>query len=74
MHMNFSDQIRSAVRRSGITRYRIASEAGVDEASLCRFLQGSGVTTTTLDALAKVLRLSVASKGPSKHLLKKYRT
>lgn len=67
--MTFSDQVRSAIRRSGLSRYRLAQESGVDQACLCRFLQGSGVTTTTLDALAKVLRLSVEMTGPTKAVL-----
>ncbi len=70
--MTFSDQIRTAVRQSGVSRYRLAQETGVDQASLCRFLQGDGLTTTTLDALAKVLRLSVEVKGPRAALLKRY--
>ncbi len=70
--MTFSDQIRAAVRRSGVSRYRLSHEAGVDAASLCRFLQGDGLTTTTLDALARVLRLSVEVKGPRAALLKRY--
>jgi len=71
--MTFSAQIRAAIRRSGITRYRLAQESGVDEASLSRFMSGSGITTTTLDAMAKVLRLSVEMKGPTKAALNKPR-
>ena len=71
--MNFSNQIRRAILDSGLSRYRIALESGVEEASLCRFMQGGGVTTTTLDAVGKVLRLSVGSKGPSKQVLNKRR-
>ncbi len=70
--MKFSDQIRAAVRKSGVSRYRLAQETGVDQASLSRFLKGEGLTTTTLDALAKVLRLSVEAKGPRASLLERY--
>jgi len=71
--MIFSDQIRTAIRRSGISRYRLAVEADVDQASLSRFMAGSGITTTTLDAIAKVLRLSVEMKGPTKAVLNRQR-
>ena len=70
--MSLSDQIRSAIRRSGISRYRLAVEADVDQASLSRFMAGSGITTTTLDAIAKVLRFVVTMKGPRKALLRKH--
>lgn len=70
--MSFSDQIRRAIRDCGLSRYRIAEEAGVEQASLSRFMAGSGITTTTLDAIARVLRLEVTMKGPTKALLKKH--
>ena len=72
LHMKFSDQIRTAIRRSGLSRYRLAIESGVDEASLTRFLQGTGVTTTTIDALSKVLHLEVSMKGPRKTLIRRH--
>ena len=68
----FSDQIRRAIRDCDLTRYRLAQESGVEEASLSRFMKGSGITTTTLDAIARVLRLEVTMKGPTKALLKKH--
>ena len=67
--MTFSDQIRRAIRDCGLTRYRLAQEAEVEQASLSRFMAGSGVTTTTLDAIAKVLRLEVTMKGPTKAVM-----
>ena len=44
----------------------------MDQASLCRFLQGDGITTTTLDALARVLRLRLDAQGPRTALLKRH--
>ena len=67
--MTLSDQVRKAIRQSGLSRYRLALESGVDEASLSRFMAGSGITTTTLDAIAKVLRLEVTMKGPTKAVM-----
>ena len=67
--MSFSNQVRRAIRDCGLTRYRLAQEAGVEQASLSRFMAGSGVTTTTLDAVAKVLRLEVTMKGPTEAVI-----
>ena len=64
-----STQVRRAIRDCGLTRYRIAQESGVEQGTLARFMAGSGVTTTTLDAIAKVLRLEVTMKGPTKAVL-----
>jgi len=71
--MRFSDQLRKAVSTSGLTRYRIAQEAKISQASLSRFMAGSGLTTKTLDALADVLRLRVEMKGPRAAVLRKDR-
>ena len=56
--MTFSDQLRRAIRASKLTQYRIAEEADIHRALLWRFMRGeTGITTTTLDAPARVLRL-----------------
>lgn len=71
--MDFSDQLRSAIRDSKLTQYRIAEEAGVHRALLWRFMRGeTGLTTTTLDALARVLRLRLDAQGPRASLLRKH--
>ena len=69
--MSFTDQVRRAIQRSGITRYRLSVESGVDQAALSRFMNGTGVTTLTLDALAEVLRMKVEAKGPRVELLRR---
>tara|TARA_R110002126_G_scaffold86474_19_gene208808 strand:- start:86 stop:304 length:219 start_codon:yes stop_codon:yes gene_type:complete len=71
--MTLSDQIRAAINNSGISRYLLAQEAGIRESSLTRFMQGHGITTTTLDTVAHVLRMSIETKGPRAALLKKAR-
>jgi len=70
--MSLSDQIRRAVDRSGLTLYRIAAEAGVQHASLSRFMRGSGATTKVLDAVAEVLRIEITFKGPRQALIRKH--
>ena len=62
-----SDQIRDAIRNSGLTCYAISQQTGVDKSVLSRFMNAkSGLTTATLDDLAGVLGLTlqVGRAGP----------
>jgi transcriptional regulator with XRE-family HTH domain len=60
--IRFSDQIRRAVDSSGLSRYRICKEAGIDQATFSRFMSGKvGMALPTLDALADVLGLDVVA-------------
>lgn len=60
----FLEQIREAVRTSGMSRYYLAQQSGVDEASLSRFVRGkSGLSMESLDAVAEVLGLGVTARG-----------
>lgn len=60
-----SDAVRRAIEKSGVTRYRICREAGIDQASISRFMAGkTGLTTASLDRLADVLGLDVVARGP----------
>ena len=64
-----SDGIRKAIDNSGVSRYALAKAAGVEQATLSRFMRGkAAITTTTLDALAKVLGLRIVAEGPVKTL------
>ena len=61
-----SDQIRAAVDDSGMSRYRICLETGIDQASMSRFMAGkAGLTLDRIDRLAALLDLRVVS-GPGK--------
>ena len=60
--IRFSDQIRQAVDSSGLSRYRICKEAGIDQATFSRFMSGKvGMALPTLEALADVLGLDVVA-------------
>ena len=60
-----SDQIRQAIDASGVSRYAICKQIGLDQALLSRFMQDrSGLSVQTLDALADVLGLDVVARGP----------
>ena len=58
-----SDQIRQAVEQSGLTRYRISKETGLDEGSLSKFVAGKvGLSLANLDKLADVLGLDIVAR------------
>jgi len=63
---SFSDQLREAIERSGVSRYRIAREADVDEGQLCRFMAGEGLSLRSIDALAEYLGLDLIARPKQK--------
>ena len=72
--MAFSDSIKKAIDSCGLTRYRIAAEAGVPPSSISRFMSGQfALTTDTLDKIAPVIGLEVRCRGARKELLRKPR-
>jgi ribosome-binding protein aMBF1 (putative translation factor) len=65
-HDKLTDQIRRAIDESGVSRYRLWKETGIDQATLSRFMAGkAGMTLKSLDVLADALRLRVVA-GRSK--------
>jgi transcriptional regulator with XRE-family HTH domain len=58
--IKLSDQIRQAVDRCGLSRYRIAKELGVAESTMSRFMSGQGLSMENLDALADLIGLDIA--------------
>jgi hypothetical protein len=54
-----SDQIREVIRQSARTNYAIAKDMGVAPSVVHRFMNGSGMSTSSLDHLARVLGLRV---------------
>jgi transcriptional regulator with XRE-family HTH domain len=66
MSTKLSDQIRDAVKDSGMTKYRIAAATGVQQSSLSRFMRGGSLSLDTLDRLADVLGLVVVVKKPKR--------
>lgn len=62
-----SDQIREAFVRSGMTRFKLAKEAGVAYAVVHRFISSErDITLETADKLVQVLELELASTRRSK--------
>ena len=55
-----SDQIRRVIDDSGLTRYRIAQDTGIDESTLSKFYNGrQGLSMKALDRLGKYLGLRI---------------
>jgi hypothetical protein len=59
MSEKFSDQLRRAVRDSEATRYAISKTTGIDQAVLCRFVAGAGMSLESIDKLMEALGLEI---------------
>ena len=55
-----SVQLRQAIDDSGLTRYQIAKETGIDESALAKFYNGHrGLSMDALNALGQCLQLRI---------------
>ena len=55
-----TDQLRQAIDDSGLTRYQIAKETGIDESALAKFYNGHrGLSMEGLNALGELLQLKI---------------
>lgn len=63
-----TDQLRQALDDSGLTRYQIAKETGIDESALAKFYNGHrGLSMKALNSLGELLDLSIVMRRkPSK--------
>lgn len=57
------ETIRRHIKTCGKTRYRIAQDTGVDEATLSRIVAGKACSTETADRLLKYFGLTIARKS-----------
>jgi plasmid maintenance system antidote protein VapI len=62
-----SDEIRSAVNASGMSRYAIAKALGIAESTMSRFVSGqNGLSMEYLDRLGELLGLHVVVRPTKK--------
>ena len=55
-----TDQLRQAIDDSGLTRYEIAKQTGIDESALAKFYNGHrGLSMEALNALGTLLQLRI---------------
>jgi transcriptional regulator with XRE-family HTH domain len=58
-----TDVLRTAIQESGLTRYRIATDTGIGETSLMRFMRGeTSLRLDRADALAEYLGLELVKR------------
>jgi hypothetical protein len=56
------EEIRKNVRRGPVSRYRICKDIGLDQAALCRIMQGKSCDVKTADKLLKYFDLKLVRK------------
>jgi len=59
------NKIAKAIKKSGVSRYKISKDTGIDQAVLCRIVSGSGTGQCgleTADKLCKYLGLELVPK------------
>jgi transcriptional regulator with XRE-family HTH domain len=55
-----SDQLRAAIKASGMTRYKISQATGIDQAVLSKFMSGTtGLSQASSDAIGELLGLEL---------------
>lgn len=60
-----TDQLRRVIDADERSRYRIALEAGIDHATMSRFMSGAGLSMEALDALGEALGLELVARQPA---------
>jgi transcriptional regulator with XRE-family HTH domain len=69
---SIANELRRAIKRSGMTRYRVAQLSGISEAVLSRFVNGqTDLTMENADKLCAALGLRVALEPKGKRRSKK---
>jgi plasmid maintenance system antidote protein VapI len=60
------ETLRKQIEKSGLSRYQISQDTGVDQATLCRLMQGKTCTVETADILLKYFGLELTEKKSRK--------
>ena len=62
MAMALIEILRKQIKTCGKSRYEISKATGVDQAVLCRIMQGGSCMAETADILLKYFGLTIAKK------------
>jgi len=69
--LSLSDELRQAVERSGVSRYSIWQQTGIDQGSLSKFMEGErGLGMESIDKLADLLGLHICTADAKPRRLK----
>lgn len=61
--LSLSDELRQAIERSGVSRYSIWQQTGIDQGTLSKFMDGErGLSIESIDKLADLLGLHIITK------------
>jgi predicted XRE-type DNA-binding protein len=61
---SLSDELRQAIERSGLSRYSIWQQTGIDQGSLSKFVDDErGLGMESIDKLADLLGLHICTKA-----------
>ena len=60
------EEIRRQIKKSSKSRYQISKETGIDEAALCRIMQGGSCKAETADTLLYYFGLTITKKKNKK--------
>ena len=59
---SLSDELRQAVEQSGLSRYSIWQQVGIDQGTMSKFMAGDrGLSIESIDKLADLLGLHICS-------------
>jgi plasmid maintenance system antidote protein VapI len=59
-----SQQLRTAIGTSGMSRYRICKAIGLPESTMSHFMAGAcGLSLETIDRLGELLGLEIVTRG-----------
>jgi hypothetical protein len=65
--LSLSDELRQAIERSGVSRYSIWQQTGIDQGSLSKFMDGErGLGMESIDQIAELLGLHIVAKPESR--------
>ena len=58
-----SETLRQKIATCGKSRYQIAKDTGLDQAALCRIMQGGGLSGETVDILCEYFGLELVERA-----------